>query len=765
MGKLSIKCPTFIKKHPKITLSVVAVLVAAVLVVVTLFSGRVYITTQELSANAATFYEPQAVEGEVPYGEGFVSVAETDAYSLEWDADRSLFRVVSKADGTIWNSGYGFDNLDDYRKRDQRIMTSLIQASFLDNTGIETSLNNTAGECTLETSLITNGIALHFTFAREMQYGYDDAGNEVLEDEPASVQITLQLWLDSYGLAARIPEEGIIEEGAWNVLTVDVLPAFGSMLTGDDGYILHPDGSGSLLECNTPGKTPGIHTMPIYSNPYVDLKKLNDAYAEGETQITVPYFGSAVRGQNAFVAYVENGAESANMTLSLGSGDAPLNRLYTQAVYRFSRQMVSSQGVKAIVFSEERQKLDYRIRYCLLNKTNTTYSDMAVKLRGFMQDNNILPKESKVQDKIATTVEWLIAVRQNDMLQTGNLIMTSFDHVNDALTELEAAGVTDTKSLLLGWQKEGYGVYPLSSDVEGGAGNLAALLKTGNDNRVFVLETDYVQANGEGKFDQRQDAVIDFMQTVVSDTDGKLFLLNSLRQYDKFTRRDMSRYLSFGTQGVGFSSLGRFLPLDYSVGRETSAADTRNAYIGMMKAAKENGMLVATQTGNAYLLANSDFIYNAYDTTSGVHAFTQEIPFYQMLVHGLIAYTGVTPGNMSADFTAMKLKWAEYGSVPYFLLSEQSSGMMQNAVVSDVFNSCYDDWKDLVVEVHKEFNERLVSLANQQMVRHEVLTEGVSCVTYANGSVLVVNYNETPAATAYGTVPAQDYAVFAGGEG
>lgn len=764
MGKLSIKCPTFIKKHPKIILSVVAVLVAAVLVVVTLFSGRVYITTQELSANAATFYEPQAVEGEVPYGEGFVSVAETDAYSLEWDADRSLFRVVSKTDGTIWNSGYGFDNLDDYRKRDQRLMTSLLQISFLDSTGVEISLNNTADECTLETSLITDGIALHFAFVREM-YIYDDEGNEIPYGEPTSIQITLQLWLDSYGLAVRIPEDGIKEEGEWNLLTVDVLPAFGSMLTGDDGYILHPDGSGSLLECNTPGKTPGIHAMSIYSNPYMDLKKLKDAYAEGETQIVVPYFGSAMRSQNGFIAYVEKGAESANMTLSLGSGVAPLNRLYTQAVYRFSRKMVSSQGVKATMFSSERQNLDYRVRYCLLNKTNTTYSDMAVKLRGFMQDNNLLPKESKVQNKIATTVEWLIAVRQNDMLKTGNLVMSSFDYVSGALNELEAAGVTDTKSLLLGWQKEGYGIYPLSSNVEGGAGNLSALLKTGNENRVFILETDYVQASSDGSFDQRQDAVVDFMRTVVSDEEGKLFLLNSLRQYDKFTRRDMERYLSFGTQGVGFSSLGRFLPLDYSNGRETSAADTRNAYIGMLKAAKENGLMVATQTGNAYLLANSDFIYNAYDTTSGVHAFTQEIPFYQMLVHGLIAYTGVTPGNMSADFTAMKLKWVEYGSVPYFLLSEQSSAMMQNAVVSDVFNSCYDDWKDLVVEVHKEFNERLALLANQQMVRHEVLSEGVSCVTYANGSVLVVNYNETPAVTAYGTVPAQDYAVFAGGEG
>ena len=145
----------------------------------------------------------------------------------------------------------------------------------------------------------------------------------------------------------------------------------------------------------------------------------------------------------------------------------------------------------------------------LLEPERATYSDMAVTLRRFLQENGTLPKAAAAADAVPVTVEWLITVRRNELLRAGDLVMTSFDGVDTALTALEDAGVKNTRSLLLGWQKEGVGVYPQSVSPSGSAGGkagLSRLLATAGGGREFYLETDYVQANGEGRFNKRQDA-------------------------------------------------------------------------------------------------------------------------------------------------------------------------------------------------------------------------------------------------------------------
>ena len=87
-------------------------------------------------------------------------------------------------------------------------------------------------------------------------------------------------------------------------------------------------------------------------------------------------------------------------------------------------------------------------------------------------------------------------------------------------------------------------------------------------------------------------------------------------------------------------------------------------------------------------------------------------------------------------------------------------------MVSDVFNSRYDDWKARVVEVYEEFNRRLGGLGSQQILCHEQLSGGVVSITYADGHVVLVNYSEGDVETSYGIVPARDYVVTqTGGEG
>ncbi len=725
-----------------------AVLAAVAVGAVTLFSGGVVITAAELAKERQKLPVPAALDEPLAEGEGFVPAAENERFRLDWDGERQLFRVVSKATGAVWDSGCGFDRLESYSKRNRRVMTALLQLNYLNEEGTESAQNNTVSGVEVTASRLQAGIALHFDFT-----------------EP-QIALTVQLWLDEYGLALRIPPEEIVESGKCRLLSADVLPAFGSRMTGDNGFLLFPDGSGALMDCRAAGKTAGVYAKAVYADRYADLQEVADTYADGETGVTVPYFGSAQNGGAGYIAYIESGAENARISLSVGGEALPLNRLYPTVLYRFSRALTNSQGVTAIAFSAGREAVDCRVRYLLLEPERATYSDMAVTLRRFLQENGTLPKAAAAADAVPVTVEWLITVRRNELLRAGDLVMTSFDGVDAALTALEDAGVKNTRSLLLGWQKEGVGVYPQSVSPSGSAGGktgLSRLLATAGGGREFYLETDYVQANGEGRFNKRQDAVTDFMHTVVSDSTATLFLRNPLRAYDRLVQTDLARFRSLGAAGLAFNSFSRFLPADCAEQRRATAADAANAYAAMLRQTQAQGVKTAVQTGAAYLLSRADYCYDTFDLTSGSPLFTAEIPFYQMLLHGLIPYSGTTPGNMSADLTETKLRWAEYGCVPYFLLSAESSDRLKNALVSDMFNTRFSDWCDRVAEIGSEFNDRLRPLYGQEILRHERAGD-VAYVTYANGAVLAVNYGETAAHTPGGAVPARDYAVFEGGE-
>lgn len=728
-----------------------AVLAAAAVVAVaavSLFSGRVWVRLADLPQTAPG--PVPAAGGELPQGDGFVCVAENDGLRLEWDGEEALFRIVSKADGTVWQSGYDLDRLENYSRRERRLMTALAQIGYLDETGTETSLSSGAAGVTVTAEALEGGLRL------------------TLDMGEAQIALALELWLTDGGFTVRIPPDSVVESGACRLLTVDVLPAFGAHMEGEDAFFVYPDGCGALIDLTEAGRTAGVYTKSVYADAYADLGARQDAFADGETGVPLPYLGSAARGKQGYIAYIENGAESARVTFSVGGGTLPLDRLYATAVCRQSRTVTNGQDVSAVLFADKAAMPDLRIGYRLLDAGETTYSAMACALRTHMQSLGVLPDTLRTAEPQAMLIEWLIGARQNELLRTGGLLMTGFGDVDRCLTALEQAGVPSTRSLLLGWQREGYGVYPQSAvpmRAAGGRRGLSALLATANETRRLYPETDLVQANGHGQLSVRRDAVTDFMRSAVTDESGQLYLLSPLRQYDRFTRRDLGRLTGFGAKGLAFSSLGQFLPADYSAGRQVGAADTARVYAALLSAAHGAGAEVLTQTGAAYLLPGSDMLYDVYDHTSGLTVYSREIPFMQMLLHGLIAYAGTTPGNMSADHTQTVLQWAEQGSVPYYLLSAESSARMENAVQADVFNTRFSDWQQTVAKTAADLADRLSPVAGRVMLTHE-RTGDLARVTYEGGYTLLVNYAGVPAETAEGTVPAQDFLLCRkGGEG
>ena len=92
-------------------------------------------------------------------------------------------------------------------------------------------------------------------------------------------------------------------------------------------------------------------------------------------------------------------------------------------------------------------------------------------------------------------------------------------------------------------------------------------------------------------------------------------------------------------------------------------------------------------------------------TSSNYFITDENVPFYQMVVHGSIPYSS-DPGNLSYDLRYHVLKWVEYGCMPYFELTFQKSINLKNTEYSRLFTSYYSQWNDVIADVYNELNSR-----------------------------------------------------------
>ena len=127
-------------------------------------------------------------------------------------------------------------------------------------------------------------------------------------------------------------------------------------------------------------------------------------------------------------------------------------------------------------------------------------------------------------------------------------------------------------------------------------------------------------------------------------------------------------------------------------------------------------------------------------------------------MHGLTEYTGQA-ANLSSDLEKEKLKWVEFGYIPYFELTYSGSEDLMYTDYAELFSSEYKSWIDEASEIYKEFNENLKDVWTALITSHEEVKTDVFKVTYDNGKVVYVNYNNEDVVVDGVTVNAMDYVV------
>lgn len=697
--------------------------------------------------------------------ENFVKVIENDNYELWFREEIDSIRILDKKSGYIWGelTGDTVDNLNDFWTV---MANSILTIEYYDN-------NNTA----YQLSLSEDGF--------ECEYTFDDEADVLSCKAYATdigIELTFEISLLEDHFDVFVDQDSIYEDfPEFKLAKLYLLPFFGcSQQKTMDGYIFIPDGSGALMrfDANTVhsskysakvyGPDAGIDTL----NEVNDLvAKRTDDYLVDVFRATVPVFG-LVHGaeQYAAMTVITDGVEYATIQASLAAANVPYN--YANTVFEY-RQLYSQPVSKSNSIIRPQPKLNAfspRISVYLLSGEEASYSGMAVKYRGMLEEDGTLDDVATIyEEQVPLHLDVVGSDVKSGFIFNGVQTFTTTEEALGMQSELSAMGINNLTMVMTGWQKGGvngtkYGTFKTQKTV----GTMSDL-ETLRDSIVSAGGKFFLQNNAV-TFNEDQGRVSYLGNQTISKKMAYYLRDNPTVMYPETYVVAPGTVVS-NLQGAvnalqGFNlNLPRFGSEVYSQfeqSDEQKATMTRSATRSLFEAAakkvEKSGSSIALNNPNQYMWAYCDEIFDSPMMNSQYLYESDSVPFLQILLKGHINYYAPY-ANQGFYTTACTLKSIEYGAYPSFLVMAADNGDLNKTPMVDYFSLNFEDWKDIIDKVYNMVNEGLMPVEGAKIAEHKVLQKGVVRVTYDNDVAVYINYNKDEVAVDNVTVSGLNFVV------
>ncbi|MEW6229146.1 MAG: DUF5696 domain-containing protein [Bacillota bacterium] len=574
------------------------------------------------------------------------------------------------------------------------------------------------------------------------------------------VSLTIEYRLGDDYLEVRIPGHEIQESGEFKLVTLEPLPFFGATLNDIDGYVLVPDRSGGLMYFrDRPSEPRRAFYETVYGRDWINKNIFTPL-----THVSMPVFGVAHHGGEdaSFLAVVTRGDLEASIIASPAGYITDFNRASVEFRMRRPYSAPISAGVFVDTFTEDLIRGDRAVRYMFQAGPDATYSGMAAAYRRHLIAERGLTKN--VADAARLQLRIFQGIEKKRGMFSRFIPMTTFHEARTILDALLKAGVAKFDVTLVGWGKDGYdGASPLRLPPDkrlGGEGGLKKLVSHAKANGIRVfLEDNYLDAfKGNRGFSARRDVMrgVDKLPRFIEPDNFFLSPEAGLR----IASRDIPKIAKYDVDGLDLRYIGQVPMSDtnrkYSAGRHETTAK----WLRIMDLTRDTFGSVGSIGSNMYVVGRVDRIMNAPMEDSEYEFVDESIPFYQMVIHGLVTYSGY-PGNLRSDPDVEFLKMVECGAVPSFELTYRHSSELKETTYNMLFSSFYKDWADVVAREWRAVCEEMGDLQSKFITAHRILGPGLRETEYEDGTRVIVNYNTSGAQVAGLTsrVKARSYVV------
>ena len=631
---------------------------------------------------------------------------------------------------------------------------------------------------------------------QRMGYTMDDKAydNQLSNFDPPDqrleiFRVVVEYTLDGSDLVVRVPHEEIAypvdvvdrsgKYGQRNrvislpIHSIELLEFFGAADQNQTGYILVPDGSGALIRLNNGRSWAGRYVAPVYGQDWAvnaPQEKLTRT-----RQVHLPVFGMK-QGEKAFLAIIEHSAAAARINAAVASGGDSFNRTWATFVIRpqatldlsdqWTYSPLSGYGrlSRLSVFQSRPNREDIQVRYKFLSGSDADYAGMARLYREYLITKGVLPASLAGAAKSAPLfVELIGSVQKKEPIlgipRLVDLPLTTFAQALEIAKALEQAGVENVVFRYVGWQEGGIRhEYP----------SRVRLLDELGSRREFEAFRDYVVGRGwelfpdvalmyvyrnslfDG-FSARRDASRTIDRKVARSYTYDLALfgrkddviyVHSPAALPSLVARFAAAYRSLGVAGLSLRDMGSALNSDLREDEEklVDRPEAQRVVQGeLARLAGEYALRLLMAGANDYALVHATYLVDIPYSSSGMDLFDEDVPFFPMVIHGLIDYAG-SPVNADLDPVQQMLRTIEYGGSLYYQWSYAPSEWVKETDFNHYLSLYYGRWFDEATRLYRRMADELAPIRERLMIGHRRLQPGVYRTDYDGGYSVVVNY-------------------------
>jgi len=675
----------------------------------------------------------------------FVRAAADERLELWYEPGNYAIRVVDLDSGYVFGSSFADKDADlpNFNNKFEGIINSAVVIEYY-TYNAETGVYTVIEESMFQSDLTTASFAA-------VPGGFETA----IAFGESGIGLTLEVTLEDGDLHLRVDSDSITEGDEFKLRSVRIYPYFGAVY-GDSvpGYALVPDGAGALVRYRAIDAVTDVYQLNYYGT---DIGVKSDVADEAE--LTLPVYGM-IHGirQHGFLGIIEAGAADATLVVNPAKSNLKYYYTHPQFVYRSQYAAPTSKAAAAAgagtqVIQEERNSLDIHLVVRFLDGDAADYVGMANSYRDHLIDTGVLaPMTGDAPAALPTHVELVGGCRAEGFVFDRTAVLTDFGQARTILEDLTAS-VGPLAVVYKGVLAGGFsGAGPGTASFERALGTADELARLAADMRA-AGSTLSLYADPLLIFDATPHNVYtDISQRVNRRLSGgsgltmPTWYAEPLRAMERLSD-NAETWSRKGLSDLALGSVGTALYSDFKNGtfdRSEAEALYRTTLEGL-------GGSLALYRPNAYLFGAVSRYLAAPVVSRQYQIYTDTVPFLPIVLAGTMElYGGYL--NFAADDTLALLRLADFGLYPSYVLTHGSAYLLQDTELGALYSSSYATWRERVLSDHGILDAVLLPAYGSAVAARRVLAPGFVKITYANGTVIYVNYAATPQADGAVTV-------------
>ena len=692
------------------------------------------------------------------------SFLQTEKYGRTLSVDTSTGCFTVQSGEAVWKSVPDGIREDPIAKGKNRIdLQSLLVIRYGDpETGSTDTVNSQTG------AVMKNGVTV-----KKRQ----DGVSVTFDFTAVKIRIPVEITLDKRGVTVSVLTEKIEEYGDNLLYELRLMPGFDAADSGEEGWMLIPDGSGALVDFNNGRSALEPYARPVYG---ADSNVSASRQTEMTEQALLPVLGLCHR-QRSTLAVITGGDGLATLNAAVAGKTSSYNTAYPSFTLRTSETFVIGKNVgggnasrTTVLYSTAPlTKTPLTVSYILWDWA-VQPADMAAELRALWQEQGLLP-ETAADGRVPLYVTLYGALYKTvpvlGIPVKKEVAVTPFAEANALLNDLTAGGVELTAVRYTAWSRDAVrGRVADSADPVPALGKkreLQALLSRGD--AAVYLDSDLTRvsrwqwryrkkdcaAQGIGHIPTAR-SVFDLATTFPDAAKGTYWLLSPWR-FAEVTDSLLRSFAHWDTPYMGMGSAGETLYSDYAVSGRTRD-DAKTAWQTALNACREAGKSLLIAGGNAYAVPYAGRLVDIPTSSSRYDLFDRDVPFYQMVLHGVTEYAA-TAVNCAPEPTEALLSAVQTGScLHYFFAGETGNEALGAAMPEEMFSTRFANWRDDLLAAYTRLLPLYRRVADQTITGFADLAEGVTLTTYADGTAVMVNFTDRPYTHDGMTAAARDFA-------